>query len=199
MDFRFGNIAAVYYEILGEKMPRQLDLLDAWFPGLIVVADESDGETKRDAEYMDQEYVIHAVKYHGKLYSGESARVSQITGRLVGTATGNKEKERKNAELIQKHLAERFVRDMTLTPRLKDNTAQMFNRFSAEQENEMRDLIQQMIMDLSGDRQAQNAEKRQEEAFPMNDEAFDGTIWNAEYQMNLSSYSGRLRLYNGVN
>ena len=52
MDFRFGNIAAVYYEILGEKMPRQLELLDAWFPGLIVVADESDGETKRERSGM---------------------------------------------------------------------------------------------------------------------------------------------------
>ncbi|MCI6638506.1 MAG: hypothetical protein MSH32_09430, partial [Lachnospiraceae bacterium] len=65
MDFRFGNVAAVYYEILGEKMPRQLDLLDAWFLGLIVVTDVSDGETKRDAEYIDQDCVIHAVKSHG--------------------------------------------------------------------------------------------------------------------------------------
>ena len=195
MDFRFGNIAAVYYGILGEKMPRQLELLDAWFPGLIVVADESDGETKRDAEYMDQEYVIHAVKYHGKLYSGESARVTQITGRLVGTAAGNKEKERKNAELIQKHLAERFVRDMTLTPRLKDNTVLMFNRFSAEQENEMYDRIQQMIMELTEEREAADAEVRKAEAFPMNDETFDGIIWNAEYQLNLSSYSGLCNAY----
>ena len=195
MDFRFGNVAAVYYEILGEKMPRQLDLLDAWFLGLIVVTDVSDGETKRDAEYIDQDCVIHAVKYHGKLYSGESARVSQITGRLVGTATGNKEKERKSAELIQKHVAECFVRDMTLTPRLKDNTVKLFHRFSAEQENEMRDRIQQAIMELSGDRQAKDADEKQEEAFPMNDEAFDGTIWNAEYQLNLSSHSGLCNAY----
>ena len=166
MDFRFGNVAAVYYEILGEKMPRQLDLLDAWFLGLIVVTDVSDGETKRDAEYIDQDCVIHAVKYHGKLYSGESARVSQITGRLVGTATGNKEKERKSAELIQKHVAECFVRDMTLTPRLKDNTVKLFHRFSPEQENEMRDRIQQAIMELSGDRQAKDADEKQRKLFP---------------------------------
>lgn len=168
MRFRFGNVAAVYYEILGEKTPRQLDLLDAWFPGLIIVTDESDGQAKREATYDESKCMIHAVKYHGRFYSGDSTRISQIIGRLVGTASGNKEKERKNAELIQEHIAECFVTDMTLTPRLKDNTIRLFNRLSAEQQAEMRDRLQLLIKELSDAREATGAEKRKEEAFPMN-------------------------------
>ncbi len=195
MNFRFGNIAALYYEILREKMPRQLDLLDAWFPGLIIKADASDGQTKREAEYQDLECMIHAVRYHGRFYSGESVRVSQITGRLVGTASGNKEKERKNAERIQKHIAECLIRDMTLTPRLKDNTAQMFRCFSAEQEAEMRKRLYQVTTELTSRREAASADERAVEAFPMDDEAFEGTIWNAVYQLNLSAHSGLCNAY----
>lgn len=101
-DLRFGSIVAIYYNLKDEKIPKQMDLLDTWFPGLIILEMESDGKTKVPAEYVDREYMIHAVRYNGKLYSGESKRVSQILGRLIGTASGNQEKERKSAELIQK-------------------------------------------------------------------------------------------------
>ncbi len=77
MKFRFGNIAAVFYEIRGEKPPKQLDLIDTWFPGLIIAADPSDGGTKKPAEYADREYMIRAVRYHGSLYAGGSPRVKR--------------------------------------------------------------------------------------------------------------------------
>lgn len=195
MDLRFGKIASFYYEVLGEKMPRQLDLLDTWFPGLIVIQDRSDGQTKREAVYVDPECKIHAVKYHGRFYSGESTRVSQITGRLVGTASGNKEKERKSAELIQKHVAECIARDMTLTPQLKENTARMIDRFSPRQESEMYDRVHQMITELSDGRKTAGAAERETELFPMDDETFDGMIWNALYQLNLSTHSGLCNAY----
>lgn len=195
MDFRFGNIAALYYEIIDQKMPRQLDLLDTWFPGLILVTDPSDGETKRDAQYADQELLIHAVKYHGRYYSGDSARISQISGRLVGTAAGNKEKERKSAELIQKHVAECFVRDMTLTPRLKDNTARLLDRLTQDQKIRMRDSMQDLILELSEKRESEDPDEKESEAFPMEDETFDGTIYNAEYQLSLASDSGLNNAY----
>ncbi|MGI6052446.1 MAG: hypothetical protein ACOYA9_08175 [Bilifractor sp.] len=195
MKFRFGNIVNVYYEILGEKMPKQLDLLDAWFPGLIITTDVSDGLTKREADYNDLDCTIHAVKYHGRFYSGGSTRVSQIIGRLVGTASGNQEKERKNAELIQKHIAECFASDMTLTPRLKENTVQLFKRFSAEQEAAMQNRLQQLIDELSVDRESLDTDERNAEAFPMDDETFDGTILNAEYQLNLATHSGLCNAY----
>lgn len=87
-DFRFGKIAQLYYEIANQKVPCQMDLLDEWFPGLMIITDSSDGNTKTPAEYQELSYVIHAVKYHGRLYSGGSTRVSQILGRLIGTASG---------------------------------------------------------------------------------------------------------------
>ena len=96
MDFRFGNIAAVYYEILGEKMPRQLELLDAWFPGLIVVADESDGETKRDAEYMDQGICDPCCEIPWKTIFRRKCR--GITDHRKTGRHGHRQQERKNGK-----------------------------------------------------------------------------------------------------
>lgn len=39
MDLRYGLMAGIHYEIVGERLPRQLDLLDVWFPELFVVED----------------------------------------------------------------------------------------------------------------------------------------------------------------
>ena len=44
-DFRFGKIAQLYYEIANRKVPCQMDLLDEWFPGLMILTDSSDGNT----------------------------------------------------------------------------------------------------------------------------------------------------------
>lgn len=194
-DFRFGNIASVYYEIAGEKVPKQLELIDTWFPRLVVATDDSDGETKRDAAYADYEYMIHAVKYHGKLYSGASARVSQITGRLIGTAAGNKEKERKSAELIQKNVADCFIKDMTLTPRLKDNVAGRFHVLSDDQKQQLGQKLLDIIADLAGQREITEDYDRKTEAFPMDDETFDGTFYNAAYQLHLGTFSGLCNAY----
>ena len=87
-SLRFGSIVEIYYELKGEKLPKQMELLDIWFPGLVITIDESDGKTKTPAEYVDREYKIHAVRYQGRLYAGASKRVSQILGRLTGTASG---------------------------------------------------------------------------------------------------------------
>lgn len=194
-DFRFGNIASVYYEIAGEKVPKQLELIDTWFPRLVVATDDSDGETKRDAAYADYEYMIHAVKYHGKLYSGASARVSQIAGRLIGTAAGNKEKERKSAELIQKNVADCFIKDMTLTPRLKDNVAGRFHVLSDDQKQQLGQKLLDIIADLAGQREITEDYDRKTEAFPMDDETFDGTFYNAAYQLHLGTFSGLCNAY----
>lgn len=194
-ELRFGSIAEIYYELKGYKVPKQMDLLDMWFPGLIIREMESDGKTKLPAEYTDREYIIYAVRYNGKLYSGESKRVSQILGRLIGTASGNQEKERKSAELIQKHVAEQFIKDMELTPRLKDNVEELFRQLSDERLNEMGQRIYDLIYDLADQRKAMDDYSRKTEAFAMDDEVFDGVIYNAAYQLNLGSYSGLCNAY----
>lgn len=195
MGLRFGNVAQIYYEICGKAVPKQLDLIDQWFPGLIVSIDPSDGNTKTPADYVDLEYRIHAVKYHGKLYSGSSARVSQILGRLIGTAAGNRQKERKTAELIQKHVAECFVRDMELTPRLKDRAAGLLDEMTDEQKAEMYGRLYDLTCSLAFDRKAAEEYDRRTELFPMDEEVFDGTIYNAAYQLNLGTYAGLCNAY----
>lgn len=194
-SLRFGYIAELYYGIHGEKKPKQLDQMDTWFPGLIVVTDASDGETKREAEYVDLEYVIHAVRYRGKFYSGGSTRISQICGRLTGTAEGNKEKERKTAELIQKHVAECFMKDMTLAPRLQENAALLLDQLTEDEQEKMYDALTQLIWDLAGAREEMPDYDRKTEPFAMDDETFDGTIYNAAYQLNLASFSGFCNAY----
>lgn len=189
-DLRFGSIVAIYYNLKDEKIPKQMDLLDTWFPGLIILEMESDGKTKVPAEYVDREYMIHAVRYNGKLYSGESKRVSQILGRLIGTASSNQEKERKSAELIQKHVAEQFIRDMELTPRLKENVESLFGQLSDEQLDEMDQQIFELLYDLAEQRKEMDDYSRKTEPFSMDDEVFDGVIYNAAYQLNLESYDG---------
>lgn len=194
-DFRFGNMAQLYYDLVGTKLPKQLDLIDAWFPGLIITEDDSDGERKTEAFYADQEYMIYAVRYHGKLYAGSSTRVSQICGRLIGTASGNKEKERKAAELIQKHVAECFIRDMTLTPRLQENTAQLLRRLTEEQQNALRQQLVDLVYALARQRAATDDYDRKTELFAMDDETFDGAIYQCAYQLNLGAFRNLCNAY----
>jgi hypothetical protein len=35
-SLRFGSIVEIYYELKGEKLPKQMELLDIWFPGLVI-------------------------------------------------------------------------------------------------------------------------------------------------------------------
>lgn len=189
-DFRFGSIAAMYYNLKNEKTPRQMDLIDTWFPGLIIRERASDGKTKIPAEYIDREFMIHAVRYHGNLYSGEGRRVSQILGRLTGTASGNREKGRKSAELIQKHVAEQFIRDMELTPRLKENAENLIHELTSDQQETLGQQIFDLLYGLAARRQAMDDYSRKTEAFAMDDEVFDGVIYNAAYQLHLKTDAG---------
>lgn len=194
-ELRFGSIADIYYALIGEKMPKQMDLLDIWFPDLIIAVDESDGNTKVPAEYKDLEYKIHAVRYKGRLYSGESKRVSQILGRLTGTAAGNKEKERKTAELIQKHVVEQFIVDMELTPRLKDHVDELFQRLTDDQLEELYQFLLEHLYELIHYRKSLDDYHRKTEPFPFDDEVFDSILYDAAYQLNLESYEGLRNAY----
>ena len=194
-ELRFGSIARIYYEISGAKFPKQLDLLQEWFPGLIVSVDSSDHVTKKPADYADREYRIHAVRYHCRLYSGGSTRISQICGRLIGMASGNQEKERKTTELIQKHVAERFICDMELIPALKENVAAHLEKWSEEQASALAQTLFVLLYDLAENRKNTEEYERRTEPFAMDDETFDGVIYNAAYQLSLSSFAGLCNAY----
>lgn len=189
-SLRFGSIVEIYYELKGEKLPKQMELLDIWFPGLVITIDESDGKTKTPAEYVDREYKIHAVRYQGRLYAGASKRVSQILGRLTGTASGNQEKERRSAELIQRNVAEQFVTDMDLTPRLQENTAALLEKLTEEKKEMLGQQIFDLLYALADLRSTTDRYILDTELFALDDEVFDSILYNAAYQLNLGSFSG---------
>ena len=54
IDLRLGHIVDLYYSLIGKKAPKQLDLLEEWFPGFVVVEREEQG--KIDPEYIDRDY-----------------------------------------------------------------------------------------------------------------------------------------------
>lgn len=195
-ELRFGHIVSIYYEIKDVKMPSQITAIQTWFPNLIVIVDPSDGKSKISAYYEDRAYVIHAVKYKDTLYTGgSSGRIAQILGRLMGTASSNQEKERKTATLIQKHVADLFIKDMTLTPRLKENTRALLDCLNETQINILHQKLITLIFGLADKRKRQDDYEQKTELFAMDDESFDGVIYNAAYQLALNTYDGLCHAY----
>ncbi len=110
----FGKASELFYSFLNVKTPKQLDQIDIWFPGILIF---SRANSKHDEpEYIDRKYYILAdLEKDGSFYSGgTSNRVTQIVGRLIGTAKSNQEKGRKDAELIRKHIANVLVTDFSI-------------------------------------------------------------------------------------
>ena len=182
-SFRFGNVLSLYYQAREKKQPSQLDLLDVWLPGLIVREVESNGNTKREAEYQDREFVIDAVRYHGSFYAGSSKRVSQITGRLIGTAKGNQEKERRTASLIQKHLAGQLVTDFEAVTRLQETVKDQLSLLQGKAHEAFYVSVYTFIETCIIERKGMDEYDRLSELFPMDDEVFEGVLYNAVYQL----------------
>ena len=194
-ELRFGSAAPLYYRIIGEKEPKQLDLLDAWFPGMIVEEIPSEGNEKTDAEMCDHEYVIRAVRYRGKLYTGTSSRVTQTAGRLIGTAKGSRDKERKTAEIIRRHLAEVFVTDPDAISRIRDNAEEKISAMGEERLEAFWDSMFDYALHLAEVRTQTDPYDLLNENVPMDDEVFDGIIYNTFYQLHLRTYEGVIHAF----
>ena len=194
IDLRLGYVTELYYSLINQKVPKQLDLLDEWFPGFIVAEREEPG--KVDAEYADSEFTIYASRYNGSLYSsGSSTRVSQILGRLIGTARSNQEKERKTAELIQKVVAEILVTDKEAVEILQATVQDHLTLLSEEQQKQLDGQLVGIIWDSTVDRYEKELYDRMDEPFPMDDEVWDGLMYNIGYQLHLFSYEGLVNAY----
>ena len=194
IDLRLGHIVDLYYSLIGKKAPKQLDLLEEWFPGFVVVEREEQG--KIDPEYIDRDYTIYAHRYNGFLYAGgSSGRVSQILGRLIGTAKSNQEKERKAAELIQKNIASILVTDEDATSELIDIVHNHFSILTDEQLNELQRKLVMAVWTSSVKRYEMDEYDRYNEAFPFDDEVWDDLIYNVAYQLHLYTYEGLENAY----
>ncbi|MBQ8067134.1 MAG: hypothetical protein IJ201_02165 [Solobacterium sp.] len=182
-ELRFGSAARLYSSTINESMPNQLDLLDRWFPCLIVQETEHDGAFRKEAEYNDRGFCIEAVKYNGSFYAGGSRRVAQITGRLVGSAKGNQEKERKTASILQKHLAEVMVTDLSVLPSLQRSVLERIEKFNEEQRESFYVAILEYVEAVLVNWETKAEYERLEELFPLDSEVFEGILYNAVYQM----------------
>ncbi len=182
-ELRFGSAAKLYSSTIDEPVPNHLDLLDRWFPSLIVQETEHDGSSRKEAEYNDLEFRIEAVKYNGSFYAGGSRRVAQITGRLIGTAKGNQEKERKTAFILQKHLAEVMVTDLSVLPFLQKSVLERVERFDEVQRESFYGAMLEYIEAVLDERESKSEYERLEELFPLDSEVFEGILYNAVYQM----------------
>lgn len=185
--FRFGNVIKLYYDRLEEKQPSQLDLIDIWFPSL-VVKEEKPGVLEQDEAVFEQNaFVIHAVRKRGSFYVGSSRQVSQILGRLIGTAKGNQEKERKNASTIQAHLASILVKDFERKSRLQENVLEQLSRLTPEAHEafygDLYDYVELLIKERS---EAEEYELLND-LFPMDDEVFEGILYNCVYQLSIGT------------
>ena len=61
-ELRFGYVVNIFYTIKNESMPKQLDLLNEWFPSLIVQERNNKG-VKEAPTYNDLKRIIYVTKY----------------------------------------------------------------------------------------------------------------------------------------
>ncbi len=194
-ELRLGYVTELYYQAKEEKQPKQLDQLDCWFPYLIVAVEDSDENTKTPAWYNDQDYHIHAVRYHNYLYTGDSDRVTQLYGRLMGSAKANKEKERRSADLMRRNISSNLVQYGQLVQMMQENTAALLDKLNDDQLNRFFDLIFYMIVQLVGYREVMSEEERYDEEAPMHDNAYERLVYNVAYQFHLETYDGLVNAY----
>lgn len=184
-SFRFGNVIKLYYDALGEKQPSQLDLIDTWFPSL-VVQEEPQGTLEEDeATFKEEEFLIHAIRKRGSFYVGSSKQVSQILGRLIGTAKGNQEKERKSASMIQAHLASALVKDFEVMSCLQENTFNQLSMLSPENHEAFYGKLYEFVEMLMEERQNSSEYDLLHDLFPLDEEVFEGILYNCVYQLSL--------------
>ena len=183
-ELRYGNAVKVYDGILGRKKQTALDQLDEWFPGMIIIEEENSGQKRIPAQYDDQENMIHAVRVNGRLYTGDNDRIAQITGRLIGTASSNKEKERRTAEQIQKRLAAWIAEDGETVPYLLDNVYDHLMELDEEQTVQFYEAVFAYALGLV------TAEEKEDTLFPMDEEVYSRIVYNAVYQLKRGTGDG---------
>ena len=252
-DLRFGNICSLFYrDILGMKsVPKQIDLLDEFFPGLAVWEVDSDGilvlrdshaisdpcaymeslppeQIERPASpehmdlfetlmerskenhswwiantsefrtnemlpalYDDRRRVILAMRQDngkfllnlpGASVSQQSRRVTQLLGRLTGTAKGSPEKERAAAYAMQKRMASDLCHNQEAILFYRDHIAQLIYDLDEDQLDRFCELVPDYMNGVIDRRERQTAAEREGEPFPIDDDIFAETMHNITYQ-----------------
>ena len=190
-ELRFGSVGGMLFTAMGIRGAKQLDLLDLIFPGLFVEEIPAE-EGIREAEFDDVNRVIRACRVHDSLYVGSGRRVSQILGRLAGTAKGNIEKERKTAELLQKKAAEIICTDDEYAYILKEHIRSLLYGLEDEEQEAFVILCEALLNELCG-REAEECDP--DILFPLDPEVFEGIVYHAVKQFRRDSGEGMVNCW----
>ncbi len=194
-QLRLCSVTDMYYNITGQPAPRQLDLLEDWFPGLLIRVRETDGNKKEAPEYIDTERLIEAVRYHGHLYLGSTSRVTHIAGKLVGRTKSNLEKERKAAELIQKNISRCLVSEDDPLGSLLENTVKKIALAGPAKMEDFHHVLYIFVLMCAESYYERDRYDRDSELFPFDDEVFDQILYNAFYQLLKYTFDGLVHAY----
>lgn len=173
-DLRIGIIGQLYFdEVLNQSVPRQLQLLDDFFPGLIVEEILPVQKKKKiSAVYQDADRKILAARYKTGYYTGSSTRVIQILGRLIGTAKGSVEKERRTAGMIQDRIAGELATSPEKMAALRDTWACRFDEMDADCFDRFIDIFTDYINGCTARFDSMSDDEREQELFPLRREVF---------------------------
>ncbi len=161
----------LFHYALGVKVPKQLDLLDFFYPGLIIMEEPAKTIMKDEAFFDDKDLMIHAEKHNDSFYAGGSKRVSQITARLIGTSNAGQQKERQTAVRIRERVARELTAEHYPIAVLLDYWKKILKEFDAEDLERFTGLISVYIDNVT-DRYINHPVEAQAEAFPFRDDVF---------------------------
>lgn len=196
-ELRFGVIMNWYYrDVLQEDfLPKQIDLLDDFFPSLLIEEKESDGKTKVPAEYDLRDRVIRAARYHDHLYVSGSRQVTQILGRLLGTAQMSLEKERATTAELLRRAAGDLCNSPEYVAALANRSLQRLADLTDDQTDRFMSTFNDYFVAVC-DRRAELAlDEKEQELFPIEDETFRNVMENVVYQWRQGTIEGAAKAW----
>lgn len=182
-QLRFSEVETICDSYMPSDAKNQMDRLYYWLPETVIHMRDPEEGGKIPPTFRYDDRVIYASLYRGYIYATGDPAVTQIMGRLYGSAKGNAEKERKKSELIRKRVSRELVEDRNLISQLIRNIKQ---KVSVLKEDVLYDLCEDLldlVFELADKRIEMSPLERDAEAAAMDDEVFDGVIYNAAYQL----------------
>lgn len=161
----------LFHCALGMRVPKQLDLLDFFYPDLIISEEPAETIMKEEAFFDDKDLMIHAEKRNGSFYAGGSKRVSQITARLIGTSRGGQEKERQTVARIRERVARELAAEHYPIAVLLKYWKGFLGKLNEEDLSRLSDLLSVYIDNVT-DRYINHPDEAGAEAFPFRNDVF---------------------------
>ena len=120
-QLRFSDIEIICNSYMPSDAKNQMDRMEFWLPETVIHMRNPEDGGKIPPSFSYSDRVVYASLYRGNIYATGDSAVTQIMGRLYGSARSNEEKERKNAELIRKRVSRELVEDRDLLSQLIGN------------------------------------------------------------------------------